>query len=109
MNSLRVEVAGLVLPNPTVLASGIMGETGGSLLRAAAAGAGAVVTKSIGSEPRPGYQNPTLVELDDGYINAMGLPNPGVVLAQTHMFFSSSYTVAPAWISSPACRQSMQQ
>jgi len=48
------------------------------LLRVAEAGAGALVTKSIGMEPREGYQNPTLVELDAGYLNAMGLPNPGV-------------------------------
>jgi dihydroorotate dehydrogenase (NAD+) catalytic subunit len=78
MNTLEVSLAGLVLPNPTMLASGIMGETGGSLMTAAKAGAGAVVTKSIGSEPRPGYENPTLVELEHGYVNAMGLPNPGI-------------------------------
>ena len=64
--------------NPTMLASGIMGETGGSLLAMAKGGAGALVTKSIGSEPRPGHKNPTLVELEYGYMNAMGLPNPGI-------------------------------
>ena len=66
------------MPNPTMLASGIMGETAGSLIRVAQAGAGALVTKSIGLEPRKGYANPTLVELEDGYINAMGLPGPGM-------------------------------
>ena len=64
--------------NPTMLASGVMGETGDSLLRVAEAGAGALVTKSIGLEPRRGYPNPTLVELPDGYLNAMGLPGPGI-------------------------------
>jgi dihydroorotate dehydrogenase (NAD+) catalytic subunit len=78
MTSLRVSFAGLTMPNPTMLASGIMGETGASLLRVAEAGAGALVTKSIGLEPRKGYPNPTLVELPDGYINAMGLPGPGI-------------------------------
>ncbi len=78
MTSLRVSFAGLTMPNPTMLASGIMGETGGSLLRVAESGAGALVTKSIGLEPRKGYPNPTLVELSDGYINAMGLPGPGI-------------------------------
>jgi len=78
MTSLKVELAGLKLSNPTILASGIMGETAGSFLNMARAGAGAVVTKSIGSEPRNGYANPTLIELDEGYINAMGLPNPGI-------------------------------
>jgi len=78
MTKLEVDLAGIKLRNPTILASGIMGETGGSLLRVVEAGAGALVTKSIGLEPRRGYPNPTLVELPDGYINAMGLPGPGI-------------------------------
>ena len=71
--------------NPTMLASGVMGETGRSLAHVAEAGAGAVVTKSIGQEPRPGYPNPTLVELSYGYVNAMGLPGPGIVAFQEEM------------------------
>ncbi|MCE8429687.1 MAG: dihydroorotate dehydrogenase, partial [Candidatus Methanoperedens sp.] len=59
-----------------ILAAGIMGTTGGSLKRIAEAGAGAIVTKSIGIEPEVGHNNPTMVELDCGYLNAMGLPNP---------------------------------
>jgi dihydroorotate dehydrogenase (NAD+) catalytic subunit len=78
MTSLEIEMAGIRLGNPTMLASGMMGETGESLLTVARSGAGALVTKSIGREARRGYANPTVVELDDGYINAMGLPNPGV-------------------------------
>jgi dihydroorotate dehydrogenase (NAD+) catalytic subunit len=39
-------------------------------------GAGAVVTKSIGPEPRFGHAGPCLIVLEDGVINAMGLPNP---------------------------------
>jgi len=78
MRSLQVDLCGMRLANPTMLASGVMGETGDSLLRVAEAGAGALVTKSIGLEPRMGYPNPTLVELPDGYINAMGLPGPGI-------------------------------
>jgi len=78
MNPLRARLASLELENPTMLASGVMGETGGSLLEMARCGAGAVVTKSVGSEPRKGYPNPTLVELEEGYVNAMGLPNPGI-------------------------------
>lgn len=78
MSSLEVTIGKLSLRNPTVLASGVMDETAGSLLKVARAGAGAIVTKSIGSEPRKGYPNPTIVELDDGYINAMGLSNPGI-------------------------------
>jgi dihydroorotate dehydrogenase (NAD+) catalytic subunit len=78
MPQLTVEIAGLELQNPFILASGVWGETGATLARALRAGAGAVVTKSIGPEPRPGYPNPTIVEVPTGFINAMGLPNPGI-------------------------------
>src|SRR5256885_11220898 len=49
------------------------------MARVYAPGAGAVVTKSIGPKPREGYPNPTIVELDAGLLNAVGLPNPGIV------------------------------
>jgi len=78
MADLTVEIAGLRLQNPFILASGIWGETGATLARALRAGAGAVVTKSIGTKPRQGYANPTIVEVPGGLINAMGLPNPGI-------------------------------
>jgi dihydroorotate dehydrogenase (NAD+) catalytic subunit len=78
MTSLKVVLADIEMGNPTMLASGIMGETGGSLLAMAKGGAGALVTKSIGSVPRKGHNNPTIVEMEYGYMNAMGLPNPGI-------------------------------
>ncbi len=77
-NHLATEIAGLKLPNPTMLASGILGYTGLSLRSVIEAGAGAVVTKSIGLKPRTGYPNPTVVQVDCGLLNAMGLPNPGI-------------------------------
>lgn len=73
---LSLTLTGLKLKNPLMLAAGIMGTTGGSLKRIAQAGAGAVVTKSIGAVPKAGYSNPCMVEVDCGYLNAMGLPNP---------------------------------
>ena len=69
---------GLELSNPTILASGILGYSAESLSRVAKGGAGAVVTKSVGFEPRVGYSNPTVVQAKSGLINAMGLPNPGI-------------------------------
>jgi len=71
-------IGSLHLTNPTMLASGIMGEDAGSMQRISACGAGAIVTKSIGIKARVGYPNPTVVELDCGILNAMGLPNPGI-------------------------------
>lgn len=61
-----------------MLAAGILGLTSLSLKRTAEAGAGAVVTKSVGLKPRMGYANPTVVQTDCGILNAMGLPNPGI-------------------------------
>jgi dihydroorotate dehydrogenase (NAD+) catalytic subunit len=80
---LAVEIAGVAFPRPALLASGIWGESGASMAGAYKAGAGGVVTKSIGTQPREGYPNPTVERLGDwrgswGMLNAMGLPNPGM-------------------------------
>ncbi|MFQ6086504.1 MAG: dihydroorotate dehydrogenase [Candidatus Bathyarchaeia archaeon] len=77
-NRLAVEIAELKLPNPTMLAAGILGMTGASLKEAINCGAGAVVTKSVGLKPREGYPNPTVAQVACGLLNAMGLPNPGI-------------------------------
>ncbi len=69
---------GVRLRNPTILASGILGMSLETLKRVYESGAGAVVSKSVGLEPNPGYENPTVVEVDCGYLNAIGLANPGV-------------------------------
>jgi len=76
--NLNVNLAGLKLTNPTMLASGILGYSSETLESIAENGAGAVVTKSIGLKPRVGYANPTIVQTKCGLINAMGLPNPGI-------------------------------
>ncbi|MCK4718941.1 MAG: tRNA-dihydrouridine synthase, partial [Thermoplasmata archaeon] len=78
MTDLSTTVAGMGFPNPVMLASGILDETGASMARVIREGAGGVVTKSIGLEPRLGHPNPTVVEVQGGLLNAMGLPNPGM-------------------------------
>ncbi|MEM1654880.1 MAG: dihydroorotate dehydrogenase [Nitrososphaerota archaeon] len=75
---LEVELAGLRLRNPTILASGILGSFYGLMKRVEDAGAGAITTKTVTREPREGYPNPVFVDLGFGYLNAMGLPNPGI-------------------------------
>jgi len=75
---LSVELCGVRLPNPLVLAAGILG-TGAELLRRVAeSGAGMVTTKSCGPSPRAGHPNPTVLDWGHGLINAVGLANPGV-------------------------------
>jgi dihydroorotate dehydrogenase (NAD+) catalytic subunit len=75
---IEVEVASLVLKSPLIVASGVLGSSG-SLIKMVSTnpGVGAVVTKTVTYEPRTGYENPTVVDLGYGFLNAMGLPNPG--------------------------------
>jgi len=71
-----VTVGGVKLNNHLLLAAGVLGTTGASLLRMLNAGAGGAVTKSIGPEPKSGHAGPCVAVLDYGLLNAMGLPNP---------------------------------
>src|SRR5438046_10376022 len=78
MVDLRTEIAGVRLRNPTMLASGFLDETGGSMARVYEAGAGAVVTKSIGPKPPEQYPKPTNVGLGARRLTAGHRPNAGV-------------------------------
>lgn len=60
-----------------VLASGILGNSRDILERVHENGCGLVTMKSIGPEPRDGHNNPTVIDLGQGMINAVGLPSPG--------------------------------
>jgi len=75
---LKTAIAGLNIRNPTILASGILGVSADTLREVAHAGAGAVTTKSVGPKPRRGYPNPTVIQVECGLLNALGLPNPGI-------------------------------
>lgn len=82
------------LPTPLVLASGIWGTTVSLLVRAAAAGCGAVTAKSCGPTPRPGHVNPSCVAWEHGLINAIGLANPGVE-AEVSLLAQAKTALAP--------------
>lgn len=77
VDAIAVKMGGLQLSNPTLLASGVHGSSLGKVLEALRVGAGGAVTKSIGAAAREGYPEPTLVEVESGMVNAVGLPNPG--------------------------------
>jgi dihydroorotate dehydrogenase (NAD+) catalytic subunit len=77
MNPLAVQLAGVALDSPLVLASGILGTTASSLRRVAQAGAGAVTAKSCSLEPRKGHPAPCILPWKGGMLNAVGLSNPG--------------------------------
>ena len=60
-----------------MLASGILGISLEVFARLYKDGAGALVTKSLSKEPWEGYDNPTIIGVKSGYLNAVGLSNPG--------------------------------
>lgn len=74
---ISTEVGAIKIERPTMLASGILGISLDVFDRLHKDGAGAVVTKSLSKEPWEGYPNPTVVGVKAGYLNAVGLSNPG--------------------------------
>jgi dihydroorotate dehydrogenase (NAD+) catalytic subunit len=75
---LAVELAGLSLQNPLLLASGTAGygrELEGVLDLDSLGG---LVTKAVSVEPRAGAAAPRVAEFPAGMVNAVGLANPGV-------------------------------
>lgn len=77
-NMLSIDVAGIRLRNPLLLASGFLGISQEIFNRLYNDGLGAIVSKSISVSPLEGYKGPTVVSLGEkGYLNAIGLSNPG--------------------------------
>jgi len=74
---ISTQVGAIKLERPTMLASGILGISLDVFARLYKEGAGALVTKSLSKEPWEGYANPTLIGVRAGYLNAVGLSNPG--------------------------------
>jgi len=76
--SLETSIGQIHLDRPVMLASGILGISLDVFKRLYLSGAGAVVTKSLSTEPWEGYPNPTIFSVKGGgWINAVGLSNPG--------------------------------
>ncbi len=76
---LEVNISGLNLKSPLILASGILGVSNSLFKRIFDAGAGAITTKSIGPNPRKGFRNPSIIEIyPDTFLNSVGLGNPGI-------------------------------
>jgi dihydroorotate dehydrogenase (NAD+) catalytic subunit len=76
--SLAVDLNGLVLPGPVLIASGCFGtgrELGALFDRK---GLGGIVSRSITVHPRRGSPSPRLSETPSGFLSHVGLQNPGV-------------------------------
>lgn len=75
---MSIELAGLTLANPVLVASGC-GGTGRELAAYGALDAvGGFVTRSITVNARPGGRMPRIVETPSGLVHAIGLQNPGL-------------------------------
>jgi len=74
---MQTEFLGKTLSSPLVLASGVLGNNAAILERVHENGCGLPTMKSIGPDPRDGHHNPTVIDLGQGMINAVGLPTPG--------------------------------
>ncbi len=80
-----IDFCGVTFPNPTVLASGILGVIGDSLKNVAREGAGGVTSKSVWLERHEGHANPTMMGTEHFYINAVGLPDGGIEKAREEL------------------------
>jgi len=78
MINLSIEIAGIKLKNPLIVASGIIGfgEEYSKLINLNIFGA--ITTKTITLKPRAGNPPPRIVETDSGMVNSIGLENPGL-------------------------------
>ena len=74
---LESKFLGIDFENPLVIPSGIIPEIADSI-KAQAAGAGGVVTKSITVSPREGNPMPRVITYGFGILNSVGLRNPGL-------------------------------
>ena len=76
--NIATSIGQIQLERPVMLASGILGISLDVFNRLYRSGAGAVVTKSLSTEPWEGYPNPTIFSVNGGgWMNAVGLSNPG--------------------------------
>lgn len=75
---LAIDLCGVRLPTPLILASGILGTSAALMARVGRSGAGAVTSKSCSPQPRVGHPNPTVIKWGPGFLNAVGLANPGM-------------------------------
>ena len=76
----RVNLAGVLLKNPIMTASGTFGSGQEYSEFVDLNKLGAVVTKGVANVPWPGNPTPRVAEVYGGMLNAIGLQNPGIDL-----------------------------
>ena len=76
-----------------------MGYSAESFHRVAKGGAGAIVTKSVSTQPRTGYANPIVIQTQAGLLNAVGLPNPGIDIFAEEITYTKTLLHIPLIVS----------
>jgi len=91
---LKTKFLDVEIKSPLVLPAGIMDMSFSGLDISARNGAGIVTSKSFTLQPRAGHKGPVVAEFEGGFLNAMGLCNPGIVdgLAEINGFKERSNT-----------------
>ena len=88
----RVNLAGVLLKNPIMTASGTFGSGQEYSEFVDLNKLGAVVTKGVANVPWPGNPTPRVAEVYGGMLNAIGLQNPGIdVFGQRDIPFLTHY------------------
>ena len=88
----RVNLAGVLLKNPIMTASGTFGSGQEYSEFVDLNKLGAVVTKGVANVPWPGNPTPRVAEVYGGMLNAIGLQNPGIdVFVQRDIPFLTLY------------------
>lgn len=77
MVGLETKIDNLRMHTPLIAVSGIFGVEYNKL-SPRLSGVGAVVTKSVTLQPRPGNPEPRIIETPAGMLNSIGLQNPGI-------------------------------
>lgn len=103
--SFNINIKGVNFKKNGVLASGILGVTGWSMVKVAQSGAGAVTSKSISKDIREGHKSPVMQLFSAGLINAVGLSSTGITNSNNELKVvrenSDSVIIASVFADSP--------
>ncbi len=97
-NKLAINFCGINFDNPLFLPSGIIMDIASHKI-AVAAGYGGVILKSVTVEKRDGNPIPRVVKFASGYINSVGLKNPGIKAARKEITKFIKTTKTPIIVS----------
>ena len=106
MSTISVQLPGLDLKNPIIPASGTAAYGQGLAQHFDLNELGALVIKSTTLEPRTGNPKPNVTETPAGWMNAIGLTNPGIeaVMADRLPWWPRTTQTCPSLAAWPAAR-----